>query len=77
MKHDLSTYNNKGCRCDICRAANRAASAAFRERHASEPVPDHVHGTENGYCNYRCSCERCRRAHTDAERIRKRLRAAG
>lgn len=27
------------------------------------PVPDHVHGTANGYGNYGCRCPDCREAH--------------
>lgn len=29
-------------------------------------VPYHVHGTVNGYSNYRCRCDRCRLAISDA-----------
>lgn len=35
------------------------------------PANDPVHGTENGYKNYGCRCDRCRTATTEATRERR------
>lgn len=46
----------------------------YRARNAAGPVPDRVHGTVNGYDNYRCRCEPCRAAKkAKMDRYRKRL----
>lgn len=56
-----STYTYRKCRCELCRAANRAYTAAVRAR----PVPDTVrHGTVSTYTNYNCKCAECRRANS-------------
>ena len=30
--HGIAGYRNKHCRCEVCRAANKAACAAYRQR---------------------------------------------
>jgi hypothetical protein len=60
--HGLGRYTNHGCRCAICR---REAAAYVRKRRAdrlSAPIPEYVHGTDNGYTNYACRCELCKQA---------------
>ena len=37
MLHNLSTYNNHGCRCDECRKANTDYQAARRRNFEPEP----------------------------------------
>jgi hypothetical protein len=32
---------------------------ARRRERLSKPIPDHVHGTDNGYTNYKCKCPAC------------------
>lgn len=38
---------------------DRRPAYRFR-KDPSDPIPDHVHGTVNGYDNYGCRCEPCR-----------------
>lgn len=35
---------------------------AFRKRRGDKPIPDHVHGSANGYENYGCRCVPCTQA---------------
>ena len=67
-------YNNLGCRCDRCQAANAEKVAEGRARRLERPIPRHVHGTENGYRNYGCTCTRCKDAWATAERRRRKER---
>lgn len=52
-------YNNHGCRCVDCKAAQRADNIRRRRERLSRPIPDHVHGTDNGYTSYKCKCPAC------------------
>lgn len=56
-----------GCRAAECRTAWAERVRRDRARRAQR-VPDMVHGTDNGYANYRCRCEDCRAAHAQARR---------
>lgn len=49
----------KGCRCDECKQAERERWQRSRDRRRNGPVPEHVHGTWNGYSNYGCKCLDC------------------
>lgn len=56
-----SAYTNRGCRCDECRAANRAYKRAWEARR-QKPVlaqDSPLHGTVNGHKHYGCRCEPC------------------
>lgn len=59
-----------GCRCELCRAANRertyAVVAAMRERGLAPGDPRH--GTAGGYNNWGCRCDLCRKAQSAANR---------
>lgn len=60
-EHGSATmYGYHGCRCPECRRGNLLRKQESDRRRASRPVPDHVHGTENGYTNYSCRCRRCK-----------------
>lgn len=59
LRHGTPTAYRYGCRCDVCRDSYREQSRKARERRLSRPIPDHVHGTWNGYSNYSCRCELC------------------
>lgn len=63
-RHGLNGYNNLNCRCDVCRAANRAYQREYRRRQAKVllAADDPRHGTVAAYTNYRCRCPRCREA---------------
>lgn len=60
-----SAYNNMGCRCQPCKAANaahiRAMRAQARERAKTDPriIP---HGTAHAYAYWGCRCSDCREA---------------
>lgn len=45
-----------------------ARIADWRKRARSRPIPDHVHGTLNGYSNYACRCEFCKAVKSAANR---------
>lgn len=58
----MSAYTNRGCRCQVCRQEAVAYVRRRRAARLSAPIPDSVHGTDNGYTNYACRCEQCRQA---------------
>ena|SRR2546429_7867064 len=71
--HGLPGYR-KGCRCEVCRAANTARVAREKRRRKERPVPDHIaHGTLNTYKNYGCRCRACveRNNKASADRLRR------
>lgn len=59
-----------GCRCDDCRAANRAYINEHRAHLRSVPLPadDPRHGSASTYVNRSCRCPECRRAHQRANK---------
>lgn len=81
----LQTYNRLGCRCQRCRLAMENHREAIglarripagptrrtRKPKATKPIP---HGTPNGYTNYGCRCDACRKAASEyhkAQRLRR------
>ena len=67
MKHGLSGYTKGGCRCDMCRGANKAYHAGWVAQKRAEMLAGLVqpeHGTQATYSVYRCRCEACRSAHS-------------
>jgi hypothetical protein len=53
----------------VSRTPESQRVAEFRERvRALGVVPEHVHGTNHGYNNYKCRCELCRTANRDKRR---------
>lgn len=61
--HNRYRYT-RGCRCEICMAANRESARSVRGK---EPPR---HGTQSGYCNYGCRCDACKAAGAAANRAR-------
>lgn len=59
--HNRYRYT-RGCRCEICMAANRESARSLRGK---EPP---THGTQSAYCNYGCPCELCKAAGAAANR---------
>lgn len=55
---------------DTTRSTARTAAAKRRSNGKLAP-DDPRHGTENGYANYSCRCQRCCAANTDARNRRK------
>ena len=63
-----STYTNHGCRCDLCREANRtypphlAATVRYRRKLGQQPRKigiTYEHGTRYGYIRGGCRCPGC------------------
>jgi hypothetical protein len=72
MKHGRSAYVGRGCRCDICRDANKDYQARLRQRLRERVTGDESwHGTVGGYTNHGCRCEPCSRAQRDTVRARR------
>jgi len=62
VNHGTRANYNAGCRCPSCRSANASYFWDLRERNRGLEVPEHVHGSINGYVNYCCRCELCKAA---------------
>lgn len=70
----------RGCREPGCRAENTLAMQTNRLLAADRPVPEHVHGTHNGYAYWGCRCDACRTAkarHNREYRARRKLTRRG
>jgi len=61
--HGKQSGYNRGCRCEECMQANRENHYAWVAKVHSRPIPEHVHGSVNGYGNYGCRCRPCTDAH--------------
>lgn len=74
VPHGTAKGYNYGCRCDDCKEANRDRYREAKRRRLARPVPDHVHGSWNGYSNYGCRCSEClvacQRRYPDAQAYR-------
>lgn len=66
-RHDLVRYR-RGCRCEECKAANRAYNFSLRGR-----TPPR-HG-DSGYMNYGCRCAVCKAENSQAQRRKRERRA--
>lgn len=53
-----------GCRCAACTLANTIYMQQWKRDREPLPPDDPRHGTQNGYGNYDCRCDRCTAAHT-------------
>jgi hypothetical protein len=79
VKHGLSGYVDRGCRCDVCRAAKSRANRLGRRRRVAlvraglaEP-PEHG---KSSYENWGCRCETCSAAHAETMEAQRQRRAA-
>lgn len=70
LGHDVKRSDSGKLRCRDCdRARDRsysdlpAARVRRKEQRLAKPVPDHVHGSDNGYTHYDCRCNPCTEAH--------------
>jgi hypothetical protein len=68
IKHGtVSAYNHRGCRCDLCRAANRRQAYKGRAARIAQLVvidgvptaPVRKHGNVSTYGNWYCRCAPC------------------
>jgi hypothetical protein len=71
VTHGTIYAYRKGCRCELCKAANWRAQKAWREKAYTQPIPESAHGTVNGYKIYGCRCDRCKTANSDNRRRRR------
>ncbi len=69
----ISAYQ-RGCRCRPCKDAVAAYQRAWVAQRKTEEKPAHIHGTTNGYVNYRCRCVACRAAQAASIKQQKTLR---
>jgi hypothetical protein len=70
------TYKARGCRCQLCTAANTAACiAALERRTARRDEADFEHGPY-GYTNWQCRCEVCREGNRERNKALWALRRA-
>lgn len=64
--HNYSTYSNRGCRCEVCGAANREYTAKRRRDRfafvAEHGLPANVRHGEGAYTNWGCRCPECTKA---------------
>jgi hypothetical protein len=74
MKHGRSAYN-RGCRCEVCKAATAEYRRAWRARLREGGTPPPKHGV-TGYALYGCRCEVCRDAAATAQRQQLEARTA-
>ncbi|XUZ24719.1 hypothetical protein ACQVDT_07025 [Streptomyces sp. RMIT01] len=69
-------YKVRGCRCQVCVAANTARLAeARRDRAARRDTATFKHGV-NGYSNWKCRCPTCRNEASAAAARQKAARMA-
>ncbi|MEU9558026.1 hypothetical protein [Streptomyces fumanus] len=78
MSHDYNAYH-RGCRCGVCREANRVYAAKQRARRAADPTAADAagHGKATTYINCGCRCDACRTANSTAVRERRQRRTTG
>ena len=71
-------YNNYGCRCPECTAANTENQRRRREKRGGRGVvpPGVQHGKYTTYVNYGCRCKACRLAGRIRYRVIAKRRAA-
>jgi hypothetical protein len=68
-------YGNHRCRCEACRAANRASHREYIARKRASGVVLGRHGSSLAY-DTGCRCKACREAHNKRSREYKRRRRA-
>lgn len=67
-RHGTETmYKKRGCRCDDCVQATRAADRRRRALARQRPTPDYVHGRISGYTYWGCKCGLCTAAYRKAQ----------
>lgn len=63
-QHGTRHAYNKGCRCKLCTEIATITHQRQIEDNRKKSIPNHVHGTANGYRYWSCRCTPCTRAHT-------------
>lgn len=67
-EHGQHQRYSAGCRCDLCRGAWATRARERRAKAKTEPTPEKVHGTVNGYSFWSCRCAECSEAAAKAYR---------
>ncbi|MFK0140660.1 hypothetical protein [Streptomyces murinus] len=72
---DVNTYKS-GCRCALCREANRIYQAAANARRYADPAgADRAgHGKRSTYVNWGCRCPLCSAASSNTQRAQRQRR---
>ena len=69
LVHGTKTgYGSYGCRCDLCKEAQRQYMLTYRQTLAERPREEVPHGKRSGYVNWGCRCEDCKQANAFGNR---------
>jgi hypothetical protein len=74
VRHGSERGYAAGCRQDCCRLPHRRYTRIKKAERIAKGVPEHVHGTANGYNNYGCRCDLCQVAAVKSVAQRKKKR---
>lgn len=59
VRHHSEKGYSAGCRLQCCKDAHTAYNRLMKIARIARGIPDHAHGTANGYNNYNCRCTPC------------------
>lgn len=62
VEHGTFLSYQRGCKCDLCRAKNTEIARDQKAKRKQKGMPEELHGTDTGYRNWGCHCERCKEA---------------
>lgn len=62
QQHGNPQSYNRGCRCEHCKASNSQRATEYRDGLLDRSMPEASHGTNAGYVQWACRCERCKEA---------------
>jgi hypothetical protein len=71
------TSTGKLCSAECRWKRKRQRIYEQRQRWRAAPVPDHVHGTANGYVSYGCRCELCSAANAAVQQKHRQRKKTG
>lgn len=58
-RHHTEKGYSAGCRQQCCKDAHTKYNRAMKVARIARGIPEHAHGTHNGYNNYDCRCTKC------------------
>jgi hypothetical protein len=59
-RHGTERGYSAGCRQFCCKRAHAEYNAQRKVTRKEKGIPDHVHGSRNGYVNFDCRCDACK-----------------
>jgi DNA-binding CsgD family transcriptional regulator len=62
VDHGTFLSYQRGCTCQPCKDANTASARKQKEKRLLKEMPEELHGTDTGYRNWGCPCDRCKAA---------------